>query len=281
MSRQEKILDVLALAQLSVVERLNVLAHRHLNKPLPMEQAKAIIRCFFDKSEIDDLSKMALSLIQRKLAQEELRKDRGRNATLLQSYAVSPLVKFRGPRGADLLRKKKLEIAKRVFGPHIKENFNDTTLSMMSLIKGVPLTYRVRWISAGFRPVLSVVIAVLTTDVSNKLGKVEHSTVGEDVSFFLIYKNNGTVRAARVTNLPFVVENRAVACSDEHLKMIEILPISDAWALQVSEDTMAHILEAQESGLSIRNNLVEQTIEAVDASGQVVSSWDWAGKMVN
>jgi hypothetical protein len=270
MSRQEKILDVLALSRLSVGERLNVLAHRHLNKPLPVEQAKAIIRCFFDKSEINDLSKMALSLIQRKLAQEELRKDRDRNASLLQSYTVSPLVKFRGPRGLDLMRRRKLEIAKRVFGPHIKENFNDTTLSMMSLIKGEDLAFEVRWISAGFQPALSAVIAVVTTFTTR---------MKEEVNFFLLYKNDGVVRVARIDGASLVAMNRVVTYTEERLMASEVVPIEDAWVLQISSNTMTCISEAQKNGLNIRSNLDKQTVEAIDDSGRVVDSWDWAGKI--
>lgn len=186
MAKKDKVLDILAMAQLSDEDKLARLAHRWIGKAFPREQAKAIIKCYFDAT-YGRTNELVDDLMLEKARQEKIRNDRAAFAESRKKLDLSPMQKYRDH--PHLREKRIMQIAQNTFGPAVRENFNEDTLALMSLISGEDRWYQVKWKEAGFKPLRSVLIEVVTVSP----GK------GPQYSRFLLYRHKGRVLVARTT----------------------------------------------------------------------------------
>ncbi len=184
MAKKDKILDILSLSKLSEDAKLARLAHRWIGKHVPREQAKAIVKVYFDANgrtpELTD------RFLAEKHHQEKIHNERQAFAEAEAARQLSPMLKYKDKR---LRQKRVMEIAQRTFGPAVRENFNEDTLTMMSLISGEDRWYQIRWLAAGFQPKRSALIEVITVS----------KTKGSQHNRFLLYRAGRRVLVARTT----------------------------------------------------------------------------------
>jgi hypothetical protein len=191
MARKDKVLDILALSVLPEDAVIARLAHQKIGKPFTMEHAKAVVNCYFNcRGRTNELTQ---KLFDEKHRQEKLHNDRTAFWIAEKGRQDSPLNKYRpgtvGPLHAKRNKQARaMEIAKSTFGPAVRENFNADTLALMSLISGEDRWYQVDWKDAGFKPVRSALIEVVTS-----------ARNGSQYNRFLLYKINGRVLVARTT----------------------------------------------------------------------------------
>jgi len=264
MARKDKILDVLALQCLDVDARIANLAHKYVGQPFPIEQARAVIDCYFDREDWVNLKPhswegtvsaqdMAYRLYNEKLRQERLHNDRAALASAAKLRDVSPMNRYKSehvglqshPNREDRWRK----IAERNFGQHVRENFNEDTLALMSLLNGDVRKYSVKWIAGSNEPIPSALIGVTTQIIG---GTVHRRT-------FLLYKAGGRVLVARANGAQF---------------------IRDAYAMQLPREVVEAAPTLMAEGFRFNSDLEEQqmVITAPDGLERIV---EWKGRTVD
>lgn len=244
MAREDKILDILALSQLSEDEKIAALAHRWLGKPFDREQAKAVIKCYLDPN--GRLPVLVQKIMDEKNRQEKVRNERQAVADAAKAAAVSPLEKYR--HNPTLKARRAMEIAKATFGPAVRENFNEDALALMSLIATEARSYEVRWLQAGFQPVRCVLIEVIV--------RGERETRRPR---FLLYRINGRILVARTQE----TELRA------------------AWASQLPQDLVAVAPTLKADGFSFKSDLEDQALIIFRPDGTEFKRVEWAGRTVD
>jgi hypothetical protein len=142
-----------------------------------------------------------------------------------------------------------MEIAKRVFGPHVRDNFNADALSMMSLISGESRWYEVRWNDAGFKPARSALIEVVTTSAQK----------GSQYTRFLLYKVGRRVLVARTG----------------------ARSLREAWASQLPQDFVEVAEHLRSLGYSFRSDIEAQQLVVVGPDGAEDRRVDWTGRTVD
>jgi hypothetical protein len=252
MARKDKVLDVLALSTLPERAKIARLASRYVGKPFPMEQAHAVIKCYFEQrgrtAELTD------ALYAEKLRQEKLRNERAALSSAAEKRAESPMDRFKaskvGQHKARLNREaRRLELAKQAFGDAVRENFNEDTLALMSLISGEDTSYRVVWREASFHPVLSATIEVITM---KKQGGPRHAR-------FLLYRTNGRVMVARTRSIG----------------------LKEAWGGQLPDTLVAAAAALQKQGCTFQTDLEGQEMVVLNADGSELRRVPWTGRTVD
>lgn len=249
MAKKDKVLDILALAQLSDDAKLANLAHRWLGRPLPREQAKAIIKCYFEDVN-GRLPELTQQLMAEKARQEGIRNGRRAFADAAKLAAVSPMEKYR--RQPYLKKARAMEIAKRTFGDAVRENFNEDALALMSLISGEERSYRVIWMEAGFQPVRCVLVEVETRS------RVNTCQTNVLRARFLLYRVNRRVLVART--------------SERELQA--------AWASQLPQDLVAVAPTLKADGFTFKSDLEGQELVIFRPDGSEFKRVPWAGRTV-
>lgn len=160
MAAKDKVLDVLALSVLPEHAKLARLAAQKVGKPFPLEEAKAVIRCYFSdwRGRLTDLTQR---LVNEKLRQERLHNDR--QAVKAALPTGEPYTKpFIGPpHEVQALRKSEhVRHAQSIFGRDIENNFDEDNLALMALIQGDIRHYTVSWLDGGSRPKPAALIEV-------------------------------------------------------------------------------------------------------------------------
>jgi hypothetical protein len=252
MARKDKVLDILALAGLPEQAKLARLVRKWIGKAFSREQAKAIIKCYFDAN--GRLPELTQRLMDEKNRQEKIRNERKAHRAAAELFAVSPMKKYRADRvGESCARKHKrrraMELAKRTFGQHVRDNFNADALALMSLIAAEDRTYNVRWVEAGFRPVRCALIEVRVTAA----GKAPI------ISRYLLYRTNGRVLVART--------------GEKDLQA--------AWASQLPHDLVAVAATLKADGYSFKSDLEGQELIVFRPDGAEFKRVPWAGRTVD
>jgi hypothetical protein len=260
MARKDKILDVLALSDLDVDTRIARLANKYINTAFPIEQARAVIDCYFERSEyrgphgIVTAFDMAHRLYNEKLRQERLHNDRAALASAAERRKLSPMRQYQslyvGTNAARSNRQKRRQkTAERIFGKYVAENFNEDTLALMSLLNGDVRRYSVQWLEGSSQPVPSALIGVTTQIIG---GTVHQRT-------FLLYKAGERVLVARA--------NKA-------------LTIQHAYAMQLPKAVVEAAATLQADGYKFVSDLEDQTmtITAPDGQERIV---EWSGRTVD
>jgi len=245
MARKDKLLDVLAMARLPESVKIARLAHKWIGKPFPVEQAKAIIKCYF--TDVNGrLPELTRRLYTEKHRQERLRNDRAAFAEAALERAKSPMLKYQ--RNPTLQQQRTMEIAQQTFGAHVRDNFNADTLALMSLISGENRWYRVNWLNAGFKPLRSAVIEVVTLSTAN----------APLYRRFLLYRTNGRVLVARTVGRT----------------------LAEAWGGQLPEQFMEGVAQYKAEGCSFQMDYESQEMVVTGPSG-VVNRVPWSGQTVD
>jgi len=256
MARKDKILDVMALSMLSVDARIARLAHKYVGLAFPIEQARAVIDCYFDRDEYSSVTSqdMTVRLYSEKLHQERIANDRAALRMNAESLALSPLRHYKaecvGERKAEQARARRwMHIAARRFGEHVRENFNEDTLALMSLLNGDVRRYSIQWLAGSNQPVPSALIGVTTTII----GGTFHQRT------FLLYKVGKRVLVARANNA---------------------LSIRDAYAMQLSREVVEAAPALMADGYTFTSDLELQqlVITSPDELERVVH---WTGRTVD
>lgn len=255
MARKDKILDVLGLSTLPENARIAKLAHRWIGKPFPREQARAIIKCYFEGIN-GRLPELTDRLIDEKCRQEKLHNDRQAFHAAARKRAQSQLLKYKpevvGRQAAAHNKKKRLmEIAQKTFGPAVRQNFNEDTLALMSLISGEDRWYEVRWKDVGAVPVKSALIEVVTMSPNR----------GPQYNKFLLYRVNGRDMVARTRQ----------GAPD----------IQAAWAWQLPEVFVEAAPILAEQGYTFQNDLEGQTMIVYGPDGSEFRRVEWTGRTVD
>lgn len=251
MARKDKLLDILSMAQLSTDVKIARLANRQIGRPLPREQAKAIVKCYLEgEGKVPDLTNR---LINEKARQEGLRNGRRAMTDARAIWERSPIDKYR----TDLRARKArvMEIAQRTFGQAIKENFNEDSLALMSLISGENRSYRIKWLDASFKPVRCCLIEVVTR------GRVNPCQTNTIRSRWLLYKVGGRVLVLR-----------AARWADDCM---------DAWSRAVPARLVEAAPGLKESGCRIESDLEEQEMVIFDPDGNEAKRVPWEGRTVD
>jgi hypothetical protein len=248
MARKDKLLDILAMAQLPEDVKIAQLAHRWIGKAFTRAHAKAIIKCYFNANGRSP--KLVQALMDEKNRQEKLRNSRAAFATAAEERAKPPMLRFKGAGGQKARKERVMEIAQRTFGKHVRDNFNANTLALMSLISGEARSYAVRWIDAGFSPVRCALITV-----------VIHGLNQRQERRYLLYKAGGRVLVA---NAPLVTRD-----------------LQAAWSSQVSDDLARSVGPMIESGHRIENDLEDQLFRVFDPDGDEGMRIPWTGQTVD
>jgi len=245
MAKKDKVLEILALAQFSEETKLAVLARKWIGKPFPREQAKAVVKCYLDAN--GRVPALTQALMDEKNRQEKLRNDRKAVADAAELQAQSPMLKYKhSPR---LKQARAMELAKATFGQHVRDNFNENTLALMSLIAGEARGYHVRWLEAGFHPARCALIEVrVTAD-----GKAPI------ISRFLIYRVGKRVLVART--------------GEKQLQA--------AWASQLPQDLVAKAASMAADGFSFKSDLEGQELVVTRPDGEEHQRVPWAGRTVD
>jgi hypothetical protein len=251
MARKDKVLEILALSELPEDAKLSRLVRPWLGKAFPHEQAKAIIKCYFDAN--GRLPELTQKLVDEKLRQERLRNERSAFKAAAQKRAEPSMNKYKpeivGPATAKFNRKERaMELAKKTFGPHVRENFSEDALAMMSLISGEDRWYEVRWKEAGFYPVRSALIEVVTM-----------AKEGSAYNRFLLYKVNGRVLVARTT---------------AH-------DLQAAWGGQLPQLLVEAAAEMKAEGYTFRSDLEDQSMIVYNPDGTEYRRVPWSGRTVD
>lgn len=249
MARKDKILDILALAQLSDSAKIATLAHRWLGKPFTREHATAIIKCYFDAN--GRLPELTQRLMDEKNRQEKLRNSRAAVAADAKIRARSPMLKYRD--NPHLKQKRAMEIAKATFGQHVRDNFNEDALALMSLIAGENRSYTIKWMEAGFQPVRCALIEVVTR------GRVSPCQTNIITSRFLLYRVGTRVLVART--------------GEKDLQA--------SWASQLPEDLVAKAASLKADGYAFKSDLEGQELVVLRPDGTEYQRVPWAGRTVD
>jgi len=253
MARKDKILDVMALQFLDADARIARLAHKWVGKPFPFAQARAVIDCYFDvggrRAQV-----LAHRLYDEKLRQERLHNDRAALQSAAEKRSFSPMDRYKpffvGNSNAAKQRAERWRrIAERTFGQHVKENFNEDTLALMSLLNGDVRSYRVEWLAGSNQPVPSALIRVVTQIIG---GTVHDRT-------FLLYRAGGRVLVARA--------NKAKT-------------IQDAYAMQLPREVVEAAPVLMEDGFTFNSDIEEQQMVIVSPDG-VERIIEWSGRTVD
>lgn len=244
MARKDKILDILALASLPESAQIARLANRWIGKPLSRAQAVAVVDCYLS---VNGRKRAVVeALMAEKRRQEGLRNGRQAFTTAAAGRAKSPLDKYR--ESPSLRTKRTMDIIQRTFGQHVRDNFNETTLSLMSLIAGESQSYTVRWVEAGFQPVRSALIAVVVTGGNRRQERR-----------YLLYKVNNRV----------LVANTHLGC----------VSLRDAWASQLPSSFLVQLPELQREGCSFESDLEGQQMVITGPEG-LVDKVEWTGRTI-
>lgn len=243
MAQKDKILDILSLAQLSESSKLARLASRWVGKPVSREQAKAIVQCYFDAN--GRTPELTESFLDEKHAQERLRNGRQALAEASKEWAKSPMLKYR--QNPKLRERRTMEIAQNTFGQHVRDNFNADTLSLMSLISGEDRWYQVVWKDAGFKPMRSAVIEVVTVS----------KTKGSQYHRFLLYQHERRVLVARTP----------------------ARDVKGAWGSQLPESFMLQAGTLKQNGWSFQMDYDAQ--QMVATKGDEETRFEWTGRTVD
>lgn len=244
MPRQDKVLEILALAQLPEHVKLSILARKWIGKPFPREQAKSIIKVYLDPN--GRLPELTQALMDEKGRQEKLRNDRKAVADAAKKWAESPMLKYKN--NHRLKQARTMELAKETFGQHVRDNFSEDAQALMSLIAGEARMYNVLWIEAGFQPVRCALIQIRIT------------AAGKDpiISRYLIYRTNGRVLVARTGEKA----------------------LQAAWASQLPEDLVTKAASMKAAGYSFRSDLEDQELIVFRPDGTQYLI-PWAGRTVD
>ncbi len=246
MARKDKVLDILALASLPEDAKIARLASEKAGKLHTMEHARAVINCYFEqRGRTQELTE---KLFHEAARQEQVRSERTAYKLAAEKRAQSPMLKYKGPNGAKLKQKRALEIAQATFGDAVRENFNEDTLALMSLISQEDRWYEVRWKDAGFKPVRSALIEVVT--VGSK---------GSQYNRFLLYKVNGRVLVAKTTGRTLL----------------------EAWGTQLPEAFVAAAPILREQGYGFVSDLEAQEMVVVAPDGVEFKRVPWQGRTVD
>ena len=253
MARRDKILDVLAMSSLDVTARIACLANKYIGKSFPLEQARAVIDCYFDPG-VGQAQPLASRLYDEKLRQERLRNDRTALRVAAERRSQSPMRRYDprivGSNTAVMNRAdRRRKTAERIFGKYVEENFNEDTLALMSLLNGDVRRYSVQWLEGSSQPVPSALIKVTTQIIG---GTVHERT-------FLLYKAGERVLVARA--------NKAKS-------------IRDAYAMQLPREVVEAAPALMADGFKFVSDLEEQqmTITSPDGRERIV---EWSGKTVD
>jgi len=249
MAKKDKILDILALAQLPEDAKLARLVREWIGRPFPREQAKAIIKCYFDAN--GRTPELTQKLMDEKVRQEKLRNDRQAVEDAAKAAAISPMEKYK--RDPWRRAKRTMEIAKTTFGQAVRDNFNEDALALMSLIAGEDRSYRVEWLAAGFSPVRCALVEVITR------GKPNPCQTNIIHSRFLLYRVNGRALVART----------------------KARELQEAWASQLPPDLVAAAATLKADGFSFKSDLEGQELVVFNPDGSEFRRVPWAGRTVD
>ena len=257
MARKDKILDILSLAQLSDEAKVARLAHRWVGKSMSVSQAQTIAEVYFGWKQ---RSEMTRRLFAAHVKQQTLYNSRKAFAAAAAERAKSPMDRYnprlRGSQAATMNRTHRImEIAQRTFGQHVRENFNEDTLVLMSLISGEDRSYEVKWLDAGFNPVRSALIEVITR------GKPNRNQTNIIHSRFLLYKVGRRVLVAKVLSLWFVED------------------VQHAWGSQLPSTFMAKAGEYQAEGCTFQMDYEGQEMVITGPEG-LVDRVAWTGRTI-
>ncbi len=247
MAREDKILDILGLSGLPEHAKIARLCRRWLGKSFPRAQAVAIIDCYFDAN--GRKPELVRKLMDEKRRQEDLRNGRRAFAEAALERAKSPMLRFKGPAGEAEKNRRTMEIAKTTFGRHVRENFNADALALMSLISGEDRWYEVKWIDAGFKPVRSALIEVVTMS----------PTQGALYNRFLLYRTNRRVLVARTSSRSLL----------------------EAWASQLTPAFVEAAPTLASQGYNFRSDLEAQEMVVVNPDGTECRRVPWKGRTVD
>ncbi len=254
-ARKDKILDVLALTFLDVDARIARLAHKYIGKAFPLVQARAVIDCYFDPG-VGQANPLAARLFNEKLRQERLHNDRAALRSAAEKRKLSPMNRYKarmvGSQTSTMNRThRRRKIAERIFGEHVKENFNEDTLALMSLLNGDVRSYSIEWVAGSSQPVPSALIRV-TTQI---IGGTVHRRL------FLLYKAGERVLVARVDAK-------------------SIITIQDAFATQLPREVVEAAPVLRADGFTFASDLEEQqlVITSPDGLERIVH---WTGRTVD
>lgn len=255
MAKQDKVLEILALSQLYEKDKMSRLVRPWLDKPFSREQAKAIIKTYFDAN--GRTNELTNKLMAEKNRQEGIRKYRQGWRSVQEVWSRSPMERFKaehvGERRAKIERQSRaMEIAQRTFGPYVRENFNEDTLALMSLISGEERSYEIKWLEAGFRPVRSVLIEVVTRC---RVNPCQTNTI---TTRFLIYRTNGRTLVART----------------------KATDLENAWGSQLPEDVVKAAPAIREAGFTLKSDLEGQQLLIVSPEGET-KAIPWIGRTVD
>jgi hypothetical protein len=257
MAKKDKILDIIALTPLSEDARIARLASQKVGQNFTMAHAVAVIRCYFPPGNTQAL---AQKLFEEKHRQERLANDRRAVKNAAANRLRSPIDRFRpevvGARRAEANRKaRRLEIAQRIFGQHVRENFNEDALALMSLISGEDRSYRVDWLDAGHNPVSCALIEVTTRCKPNTC---QTNTIR---TRFLLYKAGGRVLVARVARNTRTTQ--------------------DGFGAQLPERFVEAAPRLLEEGFTLRSDLEAQEMIVIAPNGDEAHRVPWIGRTVD
>jgi len=271
MARKDKILDILSLAQLSDEAKVARLAHRWVGKSMSVSQAQAIAEVYFGWKQ---RSEMTRRLFAAHVKQQTLYNSRKAFAAAAAERAKSPMDRYnprlRGSQAATMNRTHRImEIAQRTFGQHVRENFNEDTLVLMSLISGEDRSYEVKWLDAGFNPVRSALIEVITR------GKPNRNQTNIIHSRFLLYKVGRRVLVAKVLRAGLSHGARRFRTSPRAAEDVQ-----HAWGSQLPSTFMAKAGEYQAEGCTFQMDYEGQEMVITGPEG-LVDRVAWTGQTVN
>jgi hypothetical protein len=249
MARKDKILDILSLAQLSDEAKVARLAHRWVGKSMSVSQAQAIAEVYFGFGQRREMTRR---LFDEHVKQQRLRNSRQAFATAAAERAKSPMLRFKGAGGAARRKQRIMEIAQRTFGQHVRDNFNEDTLALMSLISGENRSYEIKWLDAGFSPVRCALIEVITR------GRVNPCQTNVIHARFLLYKAGRRVLVARV--LPKSAND-----------------VENAWGSQLPKAFMEKAGQYHAEGCSFQMDYEGQEMVVTAPDGSVIRV-PWTGR---
>lgn len=246
MSRQDKVLEIMSLAQLPLHAKVARLAHKWIGKPFPIDQATAVVKCYLEGE--GRVPELARRLANEKHRQDRLRNERKALADARKVWERSPLDKYR--RNPKLKEQRALELAQKTFGQHVRDNFNEDTIALMSLISGEVRSYQVRWLAGGFKPVRCALIQVSVYGKGDGGGKNYR---------YLLYQAGGRVLVART----------------------ESCDIMGAWALQVNPKLVSVAADLRAAGCRIETDLESQEMVVIGPDECEMKRVAWEGRTVD
>lgn len=243
--RKDKLLDILALAEYPEHVKLAKLARRWIGKPFPRAQALSVVKCYLDTN--GRTPEVVQALIDEKNRQERIRNERQAFKDAAVEAAKSPLEKYR--QNPQLHASRTMAIIQKTFGQHVRDNFDENALAMMSLIQGEDRWYEIRWLDAGFRPVRSALIEVVTMSPSK----------GLQYNRFLLYKVNGRVLVARTPGRT----------------------VRDGFGSQLPVLFLNAVEALKQQGYTFKSDLEDQSMIVFDTHGAEYRRVPWEGRTVD